>query len=292
MRRAAALLTLLLLTAAIAGDLHRATAARTADPWVFPTVATGAVADAPGIFVAQASSTDEQRQREQYIQRALQAPAGSALAGRKEIGAGTGFFVSDHFLLTNHHVVASCVVLSIHLGDAENEDAAVTVVATDQSHDLALLKSGTVAAHPAELEARLDRADGSDLYIVGYPTHGLVMRRPNLTAAVARVGALATAEELFPVLADVHPGHSGSPLLDEYGAVVGVMTKAVDSVSTYAQTGKLIKNIGFAIPIRVVFEFLKAHAVPYRSTMPSNSLTPQQRLEQARGFVSQISCWQ
>jgi serine protease Do len=155
-----------------------------------------------------------------------------------------------------------------------------------------LLRSARAADGVAVLEAVPDRADGSDLYIVGYPAHGMVTRRPSLTPAAARPSALAATGQLLQVMADIHQGHSGSPLLDEYGAVVGVVTKVVDTPAEYAKTGKLIEGVGFAIPGEEVTQFLRAHLVPFSSATPSTSLKPADRLAQAQMFISQLSCWQ
>lgn len=291
MRRAAALLTLPLLAAAIAGDLHAATAARTADPWVFPMLVSGAVTDPPGISVAQATTTDEQRQREQYIQRALQAPAVPAIAGRKERSTGTAFYVADHVLLTNYHVVRECPVLTIQSGEDGVEPAVAAVSAADQADDLALLRSKAAGDAAAALEAALDHVDGSDLSVVGYPLHGLVVRKPTITAAQANPDALKSSGELFQFRADVHPGQSGSPLLDEYGAVVGVVARKVDSVATYQKSGRLVTDVGFAIPNRTILAFLQAQHVHYRVAIPNGSLSPAERLEKGRAFVARVSCW-
>jgi S1-C subfamily serine protease len=240
---------------------------------------------------AQSSQTDEQRRREEYIQRALHPPTDPALAGRKEISIGTGFYVSDHVVLTNYHVIASCPVMTIQPGAEGAPAAGGTVAATDVAHDLALLTSDRAAPGIAALEAALDHADGSDLFIVGYPKRGMTLRQPALTPAMARPGSLATEKDLFQLSADVHAGNSGSPVLDEYGAVVGVISRKVDTVAVYQRAGTVIKDIGLAIPMRIVSAFLQAHHVSYRLATPSRSQAPGERLERARIFISQVSCW-
>ncbi len=238
----------------------------------------------------EAASTEEQQQREEYIQRALQQQANPALAGRKERSTGTGFYVSDHALITNYHVVRDCAVMTVESVDDDTESAA-TLSATDPSNDLALLRTSISGRAIAEIETRPERIDASDLYIVGYPAQGLVVRQATLTPAVGKPTELTGTRSFFHIIADVHPGHSGSPVLDEYGAVVGVMTRAVDTVTTYAKTGKVVTNIGLAVPLAVLSGFLRAHAVPYRRAITSFSLTATERLERGRAFVSHVNCW-
>jgi serine protease Do len=250
-----------------------------------------AMITAAGTVGAKADSADDQRQREQYIQRALQRQDDPALAGHKERSSGTGFYVSDHALLTNYHVVGECPIVTVQSGEQDLQSVAM-LAAKDPPHDLALLKTSFAGAAVAEIETHLDRADGSDLYVVGFPSHGLVVRRATLASAVARPAELVDAAALFRIVADVHPGHSGSPLLDEYGAVVGVVARAVDSVTTYQKTGRLVTNIGLAVPASVILEFLREHAVPFRTAeLSSASLASWERLERARTFVARIGCW-
>lgn len=200
--------------------------------------------------------------------------------------------MTTHFLLTNFHVVRDCGALTIEPGIDDHQTWRVEVTAMDQGHDLALLKSATAAAGVAPFEARLERADTSDLSIVGYPLRGMVLRQPSLTPAMARPGAPASSEPLFQFFADVHPGQSGSPLLDEYGAVVGVIARKVDTVATYQKTGRLIDQVGLAIPAAIALDFLKQHHVPYSLASPSDSLSLSDRLERARTFIARIGCWQ
>ena len=286
MRCGGTLLALIALSGAIAGHPSSATGTL-----FWSDFASGAENSGPGTSIAQSATPEEQRQREQYILRALQPPTDPALAGRKEKSTGTGFYVSDHTLVTNHHVISDCSVVTIQSAKTDTQSLA-SLIASDEPHDLALLKTATGAGGIAEFEARPERADASDLYIVGYPAHGMAVRRPELTPAVGKPGELTGTPALLRLSANVHPGHSGSPVLDEYGAVVGVVTKAVDTVATYAKTGRLVTKFGLAIPGSVVAQFLRQHQVVFRSEAPAASLTPADRIAQAQAFVVQVSCWQ
>jgi len=232
------------------------------------------------------------RERVEYVQRALRGAAATAPAGRRERSTGSGFFISPLLVLTNYHVVAGCPVLTLQSGTGSSTAAPAALLVADQTRDLALIKSSAAAPSFAGFEADLRHADGSDLSIVGFPLHGMVLRQPNVVPAETKPAALVSDRALYQISADVHPGHSGSPLLDEYGSVVGVVTVKVDTVATYQRTGMVVKNVAFAIPNATVGEFLRRNHVTFRADARSRSLTPDERLELARDFIVQISCWE
>ena len=52
---------------------------------------------------------------------------------------GTGFFVADHYIITNHHIVKDCAAILVKYPSVRAEDAAVQ--ASDPPNDLVLLKT-------------------------------------------------------------------------------------------------------------------------------------------------------
>ena len=242
--------------------------------------------------VAEASPPAEERDRLRYIQRALNPPVDPAIKGRHMRVAGTGFFVSPHEILTNYHVVASCSVVTSQFGKRQDTPLVVALTKSDHDHDLAVLTSSVAATESVMFEDRLERVDTSDLSVIGFPGHGLPTLRPSIVAAVAKPSVIAIDAPLIPFYADIHPGHSGSPLLDEYGAVVGVVTAKIDTVITYQRTAEVVTNIGFAIPHRTVLTFLQESHVEYHVGTPSESLTREERMERFRNSIAQIICWE
>lgn len=130
-----------------------------------------------------------------------------------------------------------------------------------------------------------------DLSIVGYPALGL----PTLIAEVERVTAdpadLVKDEQLFPFSGDVHAGSSGSPVLNNKGAVVGVVAAKVNTMRVFQATGMVVADIGLAIPNRLVLGFLQQNDISYLRADATNALSTDQVLAQAHGFVRQVGCW-
>jgi len=242
-------------------------------------------------IVAQAPSGSTDSDRETYLQRALKPPVDPALKGKQLERRGTGFFVSAYDIVTNYHVIAACDHLSAEFGDGNAAPSVVSVTASDASLDLAALRGSLASASPASFERDLGRVDTSDLSIIGFPMHGLSRQTPTITPAKSKPEELAVTDRLLQFFGDIHPGNSGSPLLDEYGAVVGIVSREINTVGVYQKTHTVVKNVAFAIPNSVTLAFLDRHRIPHQLAAPQESLAADLRMQRYRQRVVHISCW-
>ena len=114
------------------------------------------------------------------------------------------------------------------------------------SHDLALLKvSGyrTPYLLPAEMGGL---SQGQNVYAVGSPIN--LDLKNTITSGVLS----GFKDEFIQTNAEIFPGNSGGPLINEKGKVIGVNTKKLMMDYTF-------EGIGFAIPIGVVLEEFKQY---------------------------------
>jgi S1-C subfamily serine protease len=240
---------------------------------------------------AEITIAAEDASRESYILRALKPPLDPALQGKHADSGGTGFFVSPHHILTNYHVVAACKVLTAEFGRDGETPSVVTIAASDPAHDLAALQGSLVSTSPVAFEKKMSRVDASDLSVIGFPVYGLPRQTPSIIPAKARPDAINATGGLFEFRGDIHPGHSGSPLLDEYAAVIGVVARKVETVSTYRKTGRVINNVAFAIPNSVTLAFLDRNRIPHRLDAPEEDLDSQGRMQRYSDGVVHVACW-
>ncbi len=177
----------------------------------------------------------------------------------QEVGAGSGFFVSDDgWIMTNKHVVLDeTATYTVVTKDGESYEA--QVMARDPSNDLALLKI-EISNAPYLRFADSDTLQlGQGVVAIGNSlgqyqntvTYGIISG----VGRSIRAGGGGISELLEGVIqtdAAINQGNSGGPLLNLAGFVVGINT-AVDVSG---------QSIGFAIPAndaRIALESYQAN---------------------------------
>ena len=183
-------------------------------------------------------------------------------------GSGVIFDALGH-ILTNNHVVAGggqASQISVALNDGRTYDA--TVVGTDPSTDLAVIKL-TKAPNDLKAIALGDvstltvgepvMAVGNPLGLAGTVTTGIVsaLNRPVTTSTPGSGNPSNRQSSGEPVVtnaiqtsAAINPGNSGGALVNAGGQLIGINSSIAslgDSGSSSSQSGNI--GIGFAIPV-------------------------------------------
>jgi len=144
---------------------------------------------------------------------------------------GTGFFISaDGLVVSNCHVIQGASSLAAF----DNHDALFAldrILACSTDPDLAILKftAHDVAFLQPHRSGELD--EGDKVVVIGNPT--------GLTGTVSEgiISALRENGSIIQITAPISPGSSGSPVLDEKGELIGIVT-------SQRQEGQ---NLNFAI---------------------------------------------
>lgn len=157
-------------------------------------------------------------------------------------GQGSGFVIdTGGHILTNYHVIENARQVEVTLHDRKKYKA--TIVGTDPSHDLAVIRITAPGLQPATLGDSKGLQVGQKVYAIGNPfglggtlTHGIISSiRP------VRTGT-SFIDEAIQTDAAINPGNSGGPLLNSRGEVIGMNTLILSSVGQSS-------GVGFAIPI-------------------------------------------
>lgn len=137
---------------------------------------------------------------------------------------GTGFLIDGKgYLVTNFHVVKNATIVEVQntLGEYQ-----ARIIQVDRQSDLALLKIEDSAYHPFNtLPYGISRtgADlGEDVFTLGYPRPTIVYGKGYLSAETGFQGD-STA---FQLTIAANPGNSGTPVLNNDGEVIGIVTSS------------------------------------------------------------------
>ena len=197
---------------------------------------------------------------------------------QKSEATGSGFVIdATGDILTNNHVIDGASKGSITVQFADHKTVKASVVGTDPSTDLALLK---VDPEGLDLKA-LPLGSSRDVH-VGDPT--IAIGNPfglDRTLTTGVVSALErqiqapngwTIKDVIQTDAAINPGNSGGPLIDSAGRVIGINSQ----IETGGQGSNGNVGIGFAVPIdtaKAILNNLKAGEAVERAYLGVTSLT-------------------
>lgn len=163
-------------------------------------------------------------------------------------GVGTGFVVDENgYILTNSHVVSDGKAESITVELADGREFPGTVLWSDASIDLAIVKINATGLTAVELGDSDEVQTGAYAVAIGNPL-GLDFERTVTQGVISGLGRTITVSDgqnqvtmdnLIQTDAAINSGNSGGPLLNSKGQVIGIN-------SAKAQNGE---GLGFAIPI-------------------------------------------
>jgi putative serine protease PepD len=209
---------------------------------------------APGVVSIQATST---------APGGMQSPFGAGQGQQTDTGAGI-VLTKDGLIVTNDHVVDGASNITVSLDGAHGATRTAQVVATDPSHDLALIRinASGVTLHPLALGDSSGVQVGDATYAIGDP-FGL-----DQTLTTGVVSALqrkitapngATISHVIQTDAALNPGNSGGPLLDAAGRVIGINSQIASSRTALGGQGTNT-GIGFSVPSNTVRSFVGHYA--------------------------------
>ncbi|KAA8345851.1 trypsin-like serine protease [Leuconostoc mesenteroides] len=175
-------------------------------------------------------------------------------------GSGVVYKISGGYayIITNNHVVADSDELQLITASGKKIQA--TIVGTDSSKDLALLKAKTTDIKTSASFGNAKKLQsGQQVLAIGSPlgsdyatslTSGIVSA-PRRKLSAEETGSSATTA--IQTDAAINPGNSGGPLINLQGQVVGINSSKIAS----STDGTSVEGMGFAIPADIVQTFIK-----------------------------------
>lgn len=173
-------------------------------------------------------------------------PVGQSSTELTESSLGSGIILSsDGYILTNYHVIEGASKLVVNAGGEEYD---ATVVGTDESSDLAVLKVNATNLTAIEIGSSSDLTVGEWVMAVGSPFGLEQSVSTGIVSAVSRSSSSLNSSttsvyvNMIQTDAAINPGNSGGALVDKDGKLIGVNTLIASSSGSSS-------GVGFAIPV-------------------------------------------
>lgn len=185
---------------------------------------------------------------DQFFDRGYQAPDRRQQAPQARVGTGSGVILSEEgYIVTNNHVIDNADDIEVTLHD--NRSYKATVIGTDPSTDLALIKIDEDNLTTVPLIDSDEVRVGEWVLAVGNPfnlnstvTAGIVSAKSRNINILRDRYAI---ESFIQTDAAINPGNSGGALVNLNGALVGINTAIASPTGAYS-------GYGFAVPANIV----------------------------------------
>jgi hypothetical protein len=195
-------------------------------------------------------------------------------------GSGSAFQIDPAgYFITNQHVVEDekTVKLVLNSGEANQETVSGRVVRVDKDLDFALIKADKPASETLTFGQDSDLYETLPITAFGFPLGKDILLgadgSPTVSINTGHVSALRQDKdgiEMIQIDADVNPGNSGGPVLDDEGHVMGVVEAGIEGAT----------GLNFAIPVGILKSFL------YK---PDVSVTPESVPESRESEVTKFT---
>ncbi len=209
----------------------------------------------------------------------------------KKVGSGSGFFITQNLIITNHHVIDKAKNIEIVYNN--DQKIAATVIAKDAANDLAILKvddfKGSVS--PLFLGNTQNAKDGDPVYAVGFPMPNMLGDKAKLSEGIINsITGFKDDVRMYQISIPIQPGNSGSPLLNEKGQVIGVVTASMNGAATMLFTGTIPQNVNFAVKINYIQNLISTlpDGLYFPAAEPQENLTPTQIMNLAKKAVVEV----
>ncbi len=154
--------------------------------------------------------------------------------------SGSGFFIDNDLIATNSHVVSGEKDISVITYDKGSHEG--EVVYDDELYDFALVKINSPNKYePLPVCRNSTLKTGDPIYVLGSPGAAIVDKgylENSITGGLVSSVRYVDEQLFIQTDAAMNPGNSGGPLLNKYGAVVGI--------STFILSDQRIQGIYFA----------------------------------------------
>ena len=166
---------------------------------------------------------------------------------RPEKTAGTCFAVRpDGVLLTAYHVIHNAKSIRVYLADGTLAEAKPQTL--NVANDLAILRIDIPTPNFLALAPEDSYNLGDYVFTMGYPIADVLGHEPRFTeGSISALSGFGGEARVMQISVPIQPGNSGSPLVNEQGHVVGIVTSTTAVQTFLSVTGTLPQNVNWAV---------------------------------------------
>lgn len=172
---------------------------------------------------------------------------------------GSGIIIgeneNEYLIVTNHHVIADTIQLTVQFADGE--EAGAYVKGFDESMDIAVISVAKSDLKAETMQAiKVAEIGDSDTLKIGEPAiaignalgYGQSVTTGVISALNRNIEMDNSYDKLIQTSAAINPGNSGGALLNIAGRVIGINSSKIG--------GSAVEGMGYAIPINAVKDII------------------------------------
>ncbi len=160
--------------------------------------------------------------------------------------SGTGFAIAENAVVTALHVVKHAKKIELRLGNGVWISA--SVIKRSDSLDIAILQPDRKLSGYLPFVSGKKCQAGDKVFTFGYPVIEILGQEIKYSeGTISSMSGIGDDTSLIQTSVPIQPGNSGSPLLNENGEIVGMLTSTAALPIFLKMTGSLPQNVNWAV---------------------------------------------
>lgn len=202
--------------------------------------------------------------------------------------SGTAFFIAPDILVTNAHVVTDDEYI-VFIKDGIEEKAELLFKNTQ--NDLAFLRTRTFDTPYFRLAKQSEYGITHPIYVLGYPLSDILGNEIRVTNGIINsLSGIGGDSNNLQISAQIQPGNSGGPVVDNSFDVVGVASSKLSDSFMVSTKKTIAQNVNFAIKSNIVTlfgeDFISANNTNYVDSM-NDAIKATVKISTGSNYVSE-----
>jgi S1-C subfamily serine protease len=187
----------------------------------------------------------------------------------RDESSGTAFFIAPDILVTNAHVIDDDKDI-VFIKDGVEEKAELLYKNTQ--NDLAFLQTRKFDMPYFRLAKQSGYDITQSIYVLGYPLSDILGNEIRVTNGIINsLSGIGGDSNNLQISAQIQPGNSGGPVIDDSYNVVGVASSKLSDSFIVSTKNTIAQNVNFAIKSNIVAlfgeEFISPENLNYVDSM-------------------------